>query len=72
MKLSVCLHNITSVSIDERGSLRPTRELLGHEKQPDTAKRERGQIFGVGGGVFVGGTERESGEEPEFEIRGER
>lgn len=66
MKLSFCLHNITSFSIDERVGLRHTRVLLGHEKQSDTAKRERGQIFGVGGGVFVGGTEKESDEEPEF------
>lgn len=33
INLSVCLHNITSVSIDERGSLRHARELLGHEKR---------------------------------------
>jgi len=64
--MSVCLHNITSVSIDERVDLRHTCELLGHEKQSDTAKRERGQIFGMGGGILVGETEKESGEESEF------
>lgn len=46
-KRSVCLH-ITSVSIDERGRLRQSRELLGHSK---TLGREARYFGGGGGGI---------------------
>lgn len=37
------------------------RKTVGHSKTG-----ERADFWGVGGGVLVGGTEKKSGEEPEF------